>query len=250
MKIIKTVRELKELRKEMRGSVGFVPTMGTLHAGHLKLVEKSISDNEQTIVTIFVNPAQFNEKEDFDNYPNHFDSDVEKLKNIGADILFYPSAKEIYPDDYMYKVNEKEYSLLLCGQNRPGHFDGVLTVILKFLNIIKPNTAYFGKKDYQQYLLIKNMVEAFFIDTEIIGLPTVREESGLAMSSRNKRLSPKGFELAGKMNKLMKDESDLEKIRAELESIGIEIDYLEDIKERRYIAAKIEKVRLIDNVQI
>lgn len=250
MKIIRTVREMKKTLAEFRGSIGFVPTMGTLHQGHLNLVAESLRCNELSVVSIFVNPAQFNEKEDFENYPDNYKSDEQKLKDMNVDILFYPLADEMYQDNYRYKVTESEYSKLLCGLNRPGHFDGVLTVILKFLNIIKPTNAYFGAKDFQQYRLIKEMVAALFLDVEIIALDTVREESGLAMSSRNNRLSPEGMKLAGTMNPLLRKESDLAVIREILEEKNIKIDYLEEIDGRRYIAAKVENIRLIDNVQI
>lgn len=169
--------------------IGFVPTMGALHDGHLSLIRKSKEENDVTVVSIFVNFTQFNDKNDFNKYPNTLTEDLTKLRSLNVDYLFNPSFETLYPDKYSFKIVEDNLSNKLCGEHRPGHFNGVLTIVNKLFNIIKPTNAYFGEKDYQQYLLIKNMVEALFLDINVIASATVRENDGLAMSSRNTLLS-------------------------------------------------------------
>jgi pantoate--beta-alanine ligase len=186
--VFKTISEWREFRKSeiFKGiSLGFVPTMGALHDGHISLFNRSVKENDKSVASIFVNPTQFNDKEDLKNYPRNFDEDYRKLADAGVDYIIFPEYNDMYNDDFRYEVNEKELSKILCGASRPGHFTGVLTVVLKLLNIVKAGRAYFGEKDYQQYLLIKGMTEAFFIDTQIVPGAIVREADGLAMSSRN-----------------------------------------------------------------
>jgi pantoate--beta-alanine ligase len=249
--VIKQIREWKEVRNSLqKKSIGFVPTMGALHEGHLSLIRKSVSDNNITVVSIFVNPTQFNDKNDFKNYPVTFESDLAKLESEKVEYLFYPEYKEIYSDDFRYEINEKEFSKKLCGAHRPGHFTGVLTIVMKLLNIIKPTKAYFGEKDYQQYLLIKGMAEAFFLDCEIIPLPLIREKDGLAMSSRNKLLTEKERKLAPRFYHWLKSDNSIDTIKDKLEEEGFKIDYIEEIDERRFGAVHLGKVRLIDNVEI
>lgn len=249
--VIKQIREWKEVRNTLqKKSIGFVPTMGALHEGHLSLIRKSVSDNDITVVSIFVNPTQFNDKNDFKNYPVTFESDLAKLESEKVEYLFYPEYKEIYSDDFRYEINEKEFSKKLCGAHRPGHFTGVLTIVMKLLNIIKPTKAYFGEKDYQQYLLIKGMAEAFFLDCEIIPLPLIREKDGLAMSSRNKLLTEKERKLAPRFYHWLKSDNSIDTIKDKLEEEGFKIDYIEEIDERRFGAVHLGKVRLIDNVEI
>ena len=188
MKIIKSARdthkEIQSLKKENK-SIGFVPTMGALHDGHLSLVSQSLQENDITVVSIFVNPLQFGENEDLDNYPRPFDSDRQLLENPGIDILFYPPVEEMYPPDNLTRVIIKKLPDYLCGAKRPGHFEGVATVVTKLFNIVTPDRAYFGQKDYQQLQIIKRMVRDLNVPVEIIGCPIVRERDGLAMSSRN-----------------------------------------------------------------
>lgn len=249
--VIKQIREWKEVRNSLqKKSIGFVPTMGALHEGHLSLIRKSVSDNDITVVSIFVNPTQFNDKNDFKNYPVTFESDLAKLESEKVEYLFYPEYEEIYSDDFRYEINEKEFSKKLCGAHRPGHFTGVLTIVMKLLNIIKPTKAYFGEKDYQQYLLIKGMAEAFFLDCEIIPLPLIREKDGLAMSSRNKLLTEKERKLAPRFYHWLKSDNSIDTIKDKLEEEGFKIDYIEEIDERRFGAVHLGKVRLIDNVEI
>lgn len=253
IKVISSVKEMLSLRRQQAHQkastgVGFVPTMGALHSGHIKLIENSQKENSLTIVSIFVNPTQFNNQDDFQKYPKTFERDLELLKNNKVDYLFYPQYEELYQDNYKYKIVETDLSKKYCGQYRPGHFDGVLTVVLKLLNIIKPDRAYFGEKDYQQLKLIEGLVDAFFLDTQIISIPTERDEFGLALSSRNERLSPAGLDQAREFASILKNNKNLEIIRNELQNKNIQIEYLENLDERKLAAVFIENVRLIDNV--
>lgn len=240
------ISEWKNIRKDL-SAVGFIPTMGALHEGHLELIKKSKLENQATVVSIFVNPTQFNNKADFEKYPITFDSDLEKLNSVGVDYLLYPKYHEMYPDNYRYKVTENEFSKILCGQFRPGHFDGVLTVVMKLLNIVDADRAYFGEKDYQQYQLVKDMVAAFFMKVEIVGCPTIRDENGLALSSRNARLTETGKQIAIKFARTLKQK---EVSKSDLEKQGIQVEYLEELKNRRFAAVTVEGVRLIDNVEL
>jgi len=224
--------------------------MGALHAGHLSLIEKSKEENDITVVSIFVNPTQFNDKSDFDNYPITLTEDLQKLNNAEVDFLFLPNFKELYLDNYKYSVTESELSNKLCGAFRPGHFDGVLTVVLKLLNIVKADYAYFGEKDYQQFLLIKGMAEAFFVDTEIISVTTVRDIDGLALSSRNVRISKENREKATHFSKYLQQGINCDKIKTMLKEDGFKVDYIEIIDHRIFGAVYLDGVRLIDNVKI
>jgi len=257
-KIVKDAREWKvtcaDLRR--RGSLGFVPTMGALHAGHQSLVVRSAAENAATAASVFVNPTQFNEPKDLETYPRDMEGDLEKLAESGVDAVFFPEPASMYPCGYLYRVSESDLSLRLCGAHRPGHFDGVLTVVLKLLELTRPQRAYFGEKDYQQYLLVRGMAEDFFLDTEIVPCPIVREASGLAMSSRNARLSPAGRDKAALIYAVLSREPDPASVRASLEAAGFRVEYVEDLRdprtgaERRLLAAWLEGVRLIDNIPL
>ncbi len=193
MKVLKTIKEMQEHARTLilKGKIiGFVPTMGALHEGHLSLVRQARKDNDIVIVSIFVNPIQFGPQEDFARYPRDLEGDSIKLKNEGVDLIFYPDMNDMYPVGYRTFVEVQEISERLCGAFRPGHFRGVATVVTKLFNIIKPHRAYFGLKDYQQTVIIKKMVQDLNMDIEIITCPTVREPDGLAMSSRNLYLKP------------------------------------------------------------
>ncbi len=172
------------------GSVGFVPTMGALHQGHISLIKRSKAENSLTVCSIFVNPSQFNDPRDFERYPRQHEADTAMLENAGCDILFSPSAETVYPgpDTHTYRLGP--VAERLEGRFRPGHFNGVASVVKRFLEMIRPDRAYFGLKDYQQYLVVRHLTEEYKIQTEIIGCETVRDPDGLAMSSRNKLLSP------------------------------------------------------------
>lgn len=194
----------------LRGKkIGFVPTMGALHEGHLSLVRRSKQENDITVVSIFVNPIQFGPHEDFNRYPRDFEGDFNKLQDEGVDILFYPDEASIYPEGYSTYVEVKGLSEKLCGAFRPGHFRGVATVVTKLFNIVKPTKAYFGQKDYQQSIIIKRMVKDLNIDVEIVVCPTVREKDGLAMSSRNSYLNENERQAATIIYKTLKKTSEL-----------------------------------------
>ena len=253
MKVFKSINEWRLFRNsnELSGqTLGFIPTMGALHNGHLSLMQRSKNENDKTLVSIFVNPTQFNDPKDLKKYPRTFESDLEKLKSIAVDYLLYPGYDDLYKDNYNYVIHEKELSSKLCGSHRPGHFDGVLSVVMKLLNIAKAHKAYFGEKDYQQFLLIKGMAEAFFINTEIIPCKLIRERDGLAMSSRNTLLTEEERIIAPKFYRHLSSAKSIDAVKNNLINDGFEIDYVEEIGRRRFGAVKLGKVRLIDNVEI
>lgn len=231
-------------------SMGFVPTMGALHEGHLSLVRTSLSDNDKTTVSIFLNKTQFNDSSDYEKYPVSLENDIRLLEEAGIDYLFLPEFDGIYPDRYLYRVSENGFSRELCGAARPGHFDGVLTVVLKLLQIVEPTRAYFGEKDYQQYLLVRDMARAFFLKTKIIPCQIIREQSGLAMSSRNRRLSAAGLNQASAFYRHLSSGNPPEQIRKDLETTGFEVDYITLKEGRLYGAVWLEGIRLIDNVKV
>lgn len=251
----------QELKIQKR-QIGFVPTMGALHAGHLALVQRALNENDFVLVSIFVNPSQFNNREDLELYPRTIKNDIDKLSHVinaahtqraplAHDLgLLLPNENEIYADHYRHKVSEIEKSKLLCGAFRPGHFDGVLTVMMKLLGIAQADRCYMGEKDYQQFLLVKELAESFFLPTQILPHPTVREDSGLAMSSRNERLSSAGRSRAAILYKLLKSKMSLKEIYQQLEHENFKVEYVEERWGRRFAAVWLENVRLIDNVEI
>lgn len=248
---IHSVQEMLKLRESLDGqSLGFVPTMGALHQGHMQLIKAARQENKKVVLSIFVNPTQFNNPSDFKNYPITFTEDLRLAKEVGVDYVFTPLYQDLYQDNYRFKMTENEFSKKLCGQHRPGHFDGVLSVVLKLLNIVRPDAAYFGEKDYQQYKLIKDMADTFFISSQIKMVETVRENTGLAMSSRNLRLSPDQKILAPKMYQTISQKISPDQAIKELQKLGFQVDYVEDHGDRRFAAAFLGDVRLIDNVKI
>ena len=193
MEVIKTIKEMHtriSSIKDRKESIGFVPTMGALHEGHISLINNARNENKIIIVTIFVNPTQFNDKDDYDDYPHQLDEDIEIAEGAGVDIVFAPCVEELYPEGFCTYIEQTKLTGSLCGKSRPGHFRGVATIVTKLFNILKPDRAYFGQKDYQQSVVIKRLVEDLNINIEIKVLPIVREEDGLALSSRNKHLNP------------------------------------------------------------
>ncbi|WP_273835081.1 pantoate--beta-alanine ligase [Guptibacillus sedimenti] len=193
MRIITTINEMQTFSKKTLRSgktIGFVPTMGYLHEGHMSLVEEALKQNDCVIMSIFVNPLQFGPNEDFDRYPRDLKRDEQLAKQAGVDILFYPNVKEMYPKERTTRLTVQERVDTLCGEARPGHFDGVATVVMKLLQIVLPDRAYFGMKDAQQVAVIKGLVEDFNVPVEIVPCPIIREEDGLAKSSRNVYLTP------------------------------------------------------------
>jgi pantoate--beta-alanine ligase len=192
MNVVKSVKKMQSYSDNIRkrgGKIGFVPTMGFFHEGHLSLMKEARKVADTVVVSIYVNPTQFGPKEDLSKYPRDFDRDLKMAGNVNVDCIFYPSDREMYPAHYQTYVDVEKVTQNLCGLSRHGHFRGVTTVCNKLFNIVKPHFAVFGKKDFQQFISIKRMVDDLNMDLEIIGYPTVREKDGLAMSSRNKYLS-------------------------------------------------------------
>jgi len=251
MKILQTVAEWRQLRADYHAAgknISVVPTMGALHAGHISLLEAARRDGDLVVATLFVNPTQFDESTDFDNYPRTDEADREKMTLAGVDVLFMPSVAEMYPGGTDYTVQENDLSRERCGAHRPGHFTGVLTVVMKLLQMIGADRAYFGEKDYQQLQLIRGMAKAFFLETEIVSCPTVREPDGLAMSSRNVRLSAEERALAPSFSSILKSAPDANTAEQQLRDAGFTVDYIEDKTDRRFGAVRLGSTRLIDNV--
>lgn len=249
MRVWNTTAEWNEHRRALAGSsIGFVPTMGALHRGHASLVERCRRDNAVAVVSIFVNPAQFNDPRDLERYPHTLDQDLALLERLGADEVLAPPVSEMYPLGRRFRVEEEGITGVMEGAWRPGFFSGVMTVVLKLLNLARADRAYFGEKDYQQLKVITEMARDFFIPTEIVACPTVREASGLAESSRNELLSNEGRKQASALFRALAAAP--EQARWELETQGFLVDYVEEHWGRRFAAARLEGVRLIDNVPV
>jgi len=192
MRIIKSVKQMQSFSTSLKmdgKKIAFVPTMGYFHEGHLSLMKEAKKMADCLVVSIYVNPTQFGPKEDFSKYPRDLDRDLKMAESVNVDVIFYPPDKEMYPANYQTHVDVEKVTQNLCGMSRPGHFRGVATVCNKLFNIVKPDFAVFGKKDFQQFVTIKRMVDDLNMDIQIVGFPTVRESDGLAMSSRNKYLN-------------------------------------------------------------
>jgi pantoate--beta-alanine ligase len=279
MIIIENTARMQEKSRQLRSegkTIAFVPTMGFLHDGHLELLRQGRKRADILILSIFVNPIQFGPAEDYARYPKDMEGDLKKAEGVGTDIVFTPSVGEMYPDGFQTKITVEKLPDHLCGLSRPGHFEGVATVVAKFFNITKPDVALLGEKDFQQLAVIRRMVKDLDMDLEIIGVPIVREPDGLAMSSRNKYLNPEERKSAlclkasidTALMLIRKGERDTETIKAHIREVVLghpftDIDYisicdpitLDDIrtiKERALIAlaVKVGKTRLIDNREI
>jgi pantoate--beta-alanine ligase len=251
MRVCKSLPQWIERRRELDGrEIGFVPTMGALHSGHASLVERCRKENQVTVASIFVNPTQFNDPRDLERYPSTMEKDLALLEALGADEALAPNAAELYPDGYRFWLDENQLSKLMEGRSRPGFFQGVMTVVLKLFNLVRPHRAYFGEKDYQQLQMVEGMVKEFFLPTQIVPCKTIREPSGLALSSRNALLSNAGRIQAALIAKALTDAEDCEAARSALTSSGFEVDYVEEHGGRRFAAATLEGVRLIDNVPL
>lgn len=251
--IIRSVADWRTLRQQTifkDKRVGFVPTMGNLHQGHRSLLTQSVVENQITILSLFVNPTQFDNTNDLEKYPRTFEQDVKLAEVENVDYIFAPNYAELYPDAYLYRMSEAQLSKQLCGYHRPGHFDGMLTIVLKLFNLVRPTKAYFGEKDYQQLQLVKGMVEALFLNVEIIACPTIRAADGLALSSRNSRLSNEQYQQALQFPRLLKSQQSCQEIIHLLKELGFEIDYIEEYNGRRYGAVRLGEVRLIDNFKL
>jgi pantoate--beta-alanine ligase len=229
--------------------VGFVPTMGALHSGHAALLARARAENERVVLSVFVNPTQFNDPTDLARYPRTLEADV-ALARPYVDAVLAPPAEEFYPDSYRYRVTENPLSTQLEGAHRPGHFDGVLTVVLKLLNVVQPHRAYFGEKDWQQLQLVRGMVDALLLPVEIVSCPTERDTDDLALSSRNRRLSPPARALAAAFPRALRSAPTADAATAMLREQGFEVDYVEDRDGVRLGAVRVEGVRLIDNVRL
>ena len=276
MKVIETIVEMRQLRKQLAEPVGFVPTMGCLHEGHLSLVRRARVENPSLVVSIFVNPAQFGPKEDFNNYPRDPQRDLAILEKERPDIVFMPSVTEMYPPGFDSWVDTGKIAQRLEGTCRPGHFQGVATVVAKLFDIIQPNRAYFGQKDAQQAIVIKKMVADLNMNLEIVTMPTVREPDGLAISTRNLYLNAEERQAATVLYKALtlaqelwsQGERDAERIRQEMRTLIQKeplatIDYVSIAEPERLeeldrvtppalvsMAVKIGRTRLIDNVVV
>jgi pantoate--beta-alanine ligase len=276
MQVVKPIFKVRALRQKLSGTVGFVPTMGYLHEGHLALVKQARIENSAVIVSIYVNPTQFGPREDFGAYPRDLNRDLELLKGGGVDIVFVPSDDEMYPPEFSSWVDVEKVTEQLEGAARPGHFRGVATVVAKLFNIVQPSRAYFGQKDAQQVMVIKRMVADLNMGIGIVVVPTLRESDGLAMSSRNIYLSPKERQAAMILFKALTlarqlrrgGEKDAEEIRRQMTALIqkeplAQIDYVsiadaETLEELSSIdrpavaslAVRIGKTRLIDNMPL
>jgi len=274
MQILETISDIRTLRQQLSGSVGFVPTMGYLHEGHLALVKQARGESATVVVSIFVNPTQFGPREDLGAYPRDLNRDMELLRQEKADVIFVPSNEEIYPPGFSSWVDIEKVTEALEGESRPEHFRGVATVVTKLFNIVQPTRAYFGQKDAQQAAVIMKMVTDLNMNLEVVVVPTVRERDGLAMSSRNIYLGPEERQAATVLFKSLSlarelwqgGEKDAEKIRQQMASLIqkeplARIDYVsvadnETLKELSTIdqsalaslAVNIGKTRLIDNM--
>ena len=239
---------MRELTREGL-TLGFVPTMGALHRGHLSLVERANVENDRVVISIFVNPTQYDDPSDLANYPRQLEQDLEQAEAAGAHFAFVPEYDDIYGDAYRFRLSERSLSRELEGAHREGHFDGVLTVVMKLFNIVRPDRAYFGEKDWQQLQLVRDMARAFFLDLEVVPCPIVREADGLAMSSRNVRLTPQERTLAPEFHRIMASGMAVDDMPAALEAAGFAVDYVERRGDRILGAVRLGKVRLIDNVE-
>src|SRR6476646_691616 len=241
-----------ERRRQARAglTLGVVPTMGALHDGHLSLVERSRRENDRTLVSIFVNPTQFDDAADLEAYPRTLERDLSLLESAGVDYVLSPGAAEMYGDGFRYRVSETELSTVLEGACRPGHFDGVLTIVLKLLNIASAERAYFGEKDWQQLQLVRGMADAFFLSTAIVACPTARETDGLALSSRNARLRGPDRPRAAQLHRILTSAETADVAVHRLADAGFTVDYVDDRDGRRLAAVRLHDVRLIDNVPL
>jgi pantoate--beta-alanine ligase len=277
MKIIKTISEMRDYSKEMRSAgeaIGFAPTMGYLHDGHISLFKAARSQNTKAVVSIFVNPTQFGPAEDLSTYPRDIEGDLEKCEMASVDAVFIPEARDMYPIGYSTYVDVSGVTAVMEGARRPGHFRGVTTVVAKLFNIVMPHKAYFGQKDYQQTVVVRRMAQDLNMSTEIVVLPTVREPDGLAMSSRNAYLSPRERAAALVIYRALSSAKNLydagerhadaliDKIREVAKGEPfVDLEYAEaadaetlsplgeiDRKAVLAVAARVGKTRLIDNV--
>lgn len=239
--VIKSSKDLNEALSPFwngKLSIGFVPTMGALHAGHLSLVKQCVNENEVAVVSIFVNPTQFNDKNDLMNYPRTLEADLKLLESVGDLIVFAPEVKEVYPKEDTRQFDFGTLDKVMEGKHRPGHFNGVAQVVSRLFDLVKPTKAYFGEKDFQQIAIIRSMVKQLKLPVEIVSMPIVREESGLALSSRNARLAPEQRKIAVKISQALIKSRNFVPLSSVSETIhsvvneinmneGLEVEYFE-----------------------
>ena len=251
MKLVRTIRELRdEVAPRRAGAIGLVPTMGAFHEGHLALFRAARAECDTVVVSLFVNPAQFSDDGDLSGYPRDEERDARLAAEAGVDLLFAPSPEEMYPPGFQTWVEVEELGRRLEGEHRPGHFRGVATVVLKLLNIVAPTRAYFGQKDAQQVAVVRRLIRDLDLEVELRVLPTVRDADGLALSSRNARLSPAERERARALPRALATK-DPERARELL--AGLDVDYVElaELEPRALVAAiRVGPTRLIDNIVV
>ena len=241
------LNELEAIKEEKK-SIGLLPTMGALHEGHLSLAKRAKNENDVLICSVFVNPIQFNNQEDLEKYPRDLEGDLALLEGVNCDFVFAPSAEEVYAEKPEFTYSFGKLENVLEGPQRPGHFNGVATIVHKLFNWSKADKAYFGEKDFQQYKLLDGMVKSFFLDVNLIPCPIIREKSGLAISSRNRKLSETGKEKAALLHQVISEKTNLQEKQEKLEKEGFVVDYITEKDNRIFVAAFLEDVRLIDNV--
>lgn len=251
MHVSPTVAEWLSRRAAISGqTIGFVPTMGALHCGHAALVERCRRENQVAVVSIFVNPTQFNDPKDLERYPHTLESDLALLEGLGTDEVILPRASDLYPHGYRFHIEADHATGIMEGSRRPGFLQGVMTVVMKLLNLARADRAYFGEKDYQQLRTVTEMAAEFFIPTAIVPCPTVRAASGLAESSRNRLLSAPAREKAAVIFRSLTGASNAAEAKSMMEREGLTVEYVEEHWGRRFAAAFLEGVRLIDNVPV
>lgn len=251
MHVSQSVPEWLERRRALSGqSIGFVPTMGALHGGHASLVERCRRENQVAVASIFVNPTQFNDPKDLDRYPRTVETDLALLRDLGADEVILPTVSDLYPQGYRFRIDAASLTDTMEGAFRPGFLQGVMTVVLKLLNLVRAGRAYFGEKDYQQMKIVTELAAEFFTGTEIVACATVREPTGLAESSRNALLTAESRSKASAIFRALTAAATAAEARAMLEMEGFRVDYVEERWGRRFAAAYLDGVRLIDNVAL
>ncbi|MDR3699270.1 MAG: pantoate--beta-alanine ligase [Candidatus Sulfopaludibacter sp.] len=251
MRVWRSLDQWTERRRAIGGQdAGFVPTMGALHRGHASLVERCRAENQVAVASIFVNPSQFNDPRDLDRYPRTLDRDLALLERLGVDDVLVPAAHELYPNGYRFRIEAGCLTSVMEGAHRPGFLQGVMTIVMKLLHLAGARRAYFGEKDFQQLQAIREMAGDFFIPTEIVACPTVRAASGLAESSRNALLSDTAREKAALIFHALTTAATAAEASATLAAEGFTVDYVEDHWDRRFAAATLGGVRLIDNVPL
>ncbi len=251
MQIIKDIRQWQKIRNSIIDKeLGFVATLGNLHDGHANLINKSILENDITILSIFLNPTQFNNPQDLLNYPKTLDADIKLAESLRVDYLLCFEAEQLYPDNYNYKVTEySSYGASMENEFRPNHFTGMLTIVLKLLLLTRPTRTYFGEKDYQQLTLVKGLLEAFLLETEVISCPTIRNDKGFPLSSRNNLLTQEDLDKASIFSKLLSSSLSANEIKQNLSIDGFIVDYITEHENRIYGAVWLNGIRLIDNIR-